>query len=108
MILEKQNLIPSPFHGSIPNIYVASFDPTTKKHAYTLIKKLRGRGIAAEGDLLGRSFKAQLKYADKNGFSHVLIVGEDEIKRETYPLKDMKTGEQQSYTIDEIMGRLKG
>ena len=46
--------------------------------------------------------KKQLKYANKNNIPYVLIVGEDEINTNCFTLKNMKNGEQEKKSIEDM------
>ena len=50
--------------------------------------------------------KKQLKYANKNNIPYVLI-GEDEINTNCFTLKNMKNGEQEKKSIDDIISKMK-
>ena len=50
---------------------------------------LRERGIYAECDVVKRSLKAQMKYADKIGAKYVLVVGDNELDEDKATLKNM-------------------
>jgi histidyl-tRNA synthetase len=45
----------------------------------------------------------QLKYADKKGIPYVLILGEEEVKKNVVKLKDLKTGKQQEVTLEQLI-----
>ena len=45
----------------------------------------------------------QLKYADKKGIPYVLILGEEEAKKNVVKLKDLKTGKQQEVTLEQLI-----
>jgi len=45
----------------------------------------------------------QLKYADKKGIPYVLILGEEEVKKNVVKLKDLKTGKQQELTLEQLI-----
>ena len=62
---------------------------------------LRTDGFYAETDLMNRSLKAQLKYANKIGARYTLVVGDDELASGTARLKDMATGETEDVTLDD-------
>jgi histidyl-tRNA synthetase len=57
-------------------------------------------------DLTGRSFKGQMRKADKENREYVILVGEDEIKNGTLLFKDMKTGQQKTLSQEEASGEL--
>jgi len=45
----------------------------------------------------------QLKYADKKGIPYVLILGEEEVKKNVVKLKDLKTGKQQEVPLEQLI-----
>ena len=45
----------------------------------------------------------QLKYADKKGIPYVLILGEKEVKKNVVKLKDLKTGGQKEFSLEEAL-----
>jgi len=49
----------------------------------------------------------QLKYADKKSIPYVVIIGPEEVEKGIVVLKDMRTGEQEKLTIDQIIKKLK-
>jgi histidyl-tRNA synthetase len=75
--------------------------------AQQLVYKLRGCNVWAETDLMDRSLKAQMKYADKKGFAFTIVLGDDEIEAGKGVLKDMRTGDQKDVSLDSIVDRLK-
>ena len=56
--------------------------------------KLRKEYFIVERDIMQRSFKAQMKYADKIGAKYLLVIGENEISTGKAKIKNMKTGEE--------------
>ena len=53
---------------------------------------MRAAGIFAERDTTGRSLKAQMKYSDKIGAKHTIIIGQDELESNTALVKNMTSG----------------
>ena len=47
-----------------------------------------------------------MSYADKKGIPYVILVGEDEIRTETFTLKNMATGEQQTVSFTELLEQI--
>jgi len=45
----------------------------------------------------------QLKYADKKGIPYVLILGEEEVKKNVVKLKNLKTGSQKEFSLEEAL-----
>jgi len=52
-----------------------------------------------EGPFAKRSLKSQLKLADRFGADRTIIFGEDEYKRGTVLVRDMKTQQQQEIKL---------
>ena len=75
-------------------VYVAAMGEEARKVGFTLTAKLRGSGIKTEFDHVGKSFKAQFKYANKIGARFVAILGDEELERGEVKLKDMETGDE--------------
>ena len=92
MVLESLGLpIGEPY---APTVYIAPMCDKARDVALTIANDLRAKGISSEFDVMDRSFKAQMKYADKLSADFVIIIGEDELKANKLAVKNMKTGEQ--------------
>ena len=99
-ILTKKDLLPQKV--SSVDIYIASIGNNAAKTAFELVSKLRNNGIAAEFDHLGRSVKAQLKYADKIGAKYSAVIGDDEVTSCKVTVKNMLTGETKEISFDDL------
>ena len=65
-----------------------------RQKAFELVNGLRKLGYAADTDHVGRSVKANFKYAGKTEAKHVLVIGENELTDGKGNLKRMADGEQ--------------
>lgn len=74
-------------------LYVASVGGAAQKEAFRMAHKLRGCGVAAACDEVGRSLNAQMKYAGKIHARFTLVLGDDELASGKGTVKNMKTGE---------------
>ena len=91
MVLEAQGIqIPKP---SPCDLYIASMGENASVFAMKLASDLRNEGFAAESDLIGRSLKAQMKYADKIDAKYSMVIGGDELAAGKAKVKNMSTGE---------------
>jgi histidyl-tRNA synthetase len=72
--------------------------------AAPIARALRARGHTVEMDVAGRSFGAQLDYADAVGAETVIIVGERDLEAGEVTIKDMRTGVQTSAPVDAVPG----
>jgi histidyl-tRNA synthetase len=71
-------------------------------------QELRRNKIPCDHDLLGRSLKAQMREADRQGARYVLVVGENEVRLGRGTLKSMSTGEQTSIELSKLVEEAKG
>ncbi len=85
-----------------PVLYIASMGKEAAKYAVGTISKLREAGLYAETDLVGRSLKAQMKYADKKKAKYTLIIGDSELECKKAQLKNMDNSEQREITLNNI------
>jgi histidyl-tRNA synthetase len=73
-----------------------------------MVKAIREAGISAELFPESGKMKKQLGYADNLGIPFVAMVGESEMIANVIALKNMKTGEQVSVTLAQLIAQLKG
>ena len=73
-------------------LYVAPMGEKESEKASSLVLSLREKGVLVETDLVGRSIKAQFKYADKIGAKYVGVIGSNELEKQVIKLKEMATG----------------
>ena len=83
-----------------PELYVASMGDAAARLAAGIVSVLRHRGICADFDVMGRSLKAQMKYADKLMARRVLIIGDSELESGRAVLKNMETGDQTEILLE--------
>lgn len=88
------------------DIYIGSIGEAGTAKAQELAFSLRGIGIRADADTVGRSVKAQMKYANKIGSKFSMIIGDDEIKNDAAVLKNMENGEKFEIILSELGKKL--
>ena len=71
------------------------------------ITNLRYDGVICELYPSNVKIKKQLDYANKKNFDFVVLIGEDEIKNDSFVLKNMSSGEQSSYKMNTIEDQIK-
>ncbi len=77
-----------------PLLYIAALGQRAQIAALGIVARLRGEGKYAESDIITRSLKAQMKYANKIGAKYTLIIGDSEIDAGKAQLRNMENGEQ--------------
>ncbi|AXG09316.1 histidine--tRNA ligase [Haloplanus rubicundus] len=78
----------------------------TRSTAARVARDLRERGHVVETDLAGRSFGAQMSYADGVNAETVVIVGERDLANGEVTVKEMTSGDQTTAPVDEFPGDL--
>ena len=99
LILRAQNAaFPQPERCAL---FVASVGDAAQKEAFRLVQSLRRSRVLCACDLLGRSLKAQMRYADRIGAKFTMVLGDEEIQKRGAKLRDMDTGETRPVALDE-------
>jgi histidine--tRNA ligase len=102
-MLMDEKLVENKEHG----VYIVYFDDT-KEYFIKTLEELRKNDIKASFDYNPKSFGAQMKKANKINAEYVLILGEDEQKENVVTLKKFSTGEQEKYSLNEVIEIVKG
>lgn len=90
-----------------PDVYIASMGDNAFMAAMKLAYTLRDEGIYAEFDHVGRSFKAQFKFADKVGARSVIVIGDSELETGEYKLKNMRDGSELTFKAENAADAVK-
>lgn len=83
-------------------IYVGSIGEEASIKAFELVNSLREEGFYAECDAVGRSVKAQMKYADKLGCRFSCILGDNELAVGKATVKNMINGETREVAFEDL------
>ncbi len=81
-------------------IYIAPTDKDSSYKVMSMVTDLRASGIHAETDVVGRSLKAQMKYADEIGARYTTVIGSDELAAGKVKVKNMSSGSVAELDID--------
>ncbi len=83
------------------DLYVAALGENASVKATEICAYLRENGFKAETDIVGRSLKAQMKYANKINARNTLIIGDGEIESGKAQIRNMENGEQTEITLSD-------
>lgn len=87
LVLESMGIeLPKPDYC---DVYVCSIGQEAEIKGFSIAAELRDSGLKTECDHMGRSVKAQLKYANKIGAAWVIIIGDEELKSGKAIVRDM-------------------
>lgn len=83
-----------------PDLFVAAADTESGLILGAMVSELRRLGCAVERDLMGRSLKAQMKYAAKIGARYTAVIGADEREKGIVILRDMSNGTERACALE--------
>jgi histidyl-tRNA synthetase len=89
-----------------PDLFVVWVGGSARDWAFSIVHRLRQKGIAVEMEGEARSLKSQMRRADKFKAVSVLIVGDDELANGRVVLRDMATKQQQEIGLERIEAEL--
>lgn len=75
--------------------------------AFLVLADLREKGIVSDCDFRDKTLKAQLRYAQKNGFKFVVIIGEQETAKNQAVLRNMEDSTQETIDLTCLPEKLK-
>lgn len=85
------------------DVYIITYGEAARAWAIENIQKIRDCGVSCTTDYAGRSFRAQMKDADRENARYCIIVGEDELASGKLTFRDMLASEEKSLSLDEII-----
>ena len=103
LILTLESLGLSVGEEEVPDLFIALLSDKAKENIMPFTMNLRQHGLSVEIDLLERSFKGQLKYANKIGAKYMIVLGDDELDTNKANIKNMATGEETPIQLNEIL-----
>ena len=100
LILAMRELGLDNIQGEKPVLYIAALGDSAMIKGLEITERMRREGKYAECDVVGRSLKAQMKYANKKGAKYTLIIGDSEVDAGVAQLRNMDSGEQTQVSLD--------
>ena len=86
----------------VVRVFIASVDPPGRAYAIKVAPVMRDLGLDVDVNVTDRGISKQLDYASKLGYEHVVILGENEFKKETLTVKTMSTGQQKEIELKDV------
>ena len=84
------------------DLFIIPLGDRACKYAVGLTDRLLNEGAKVQYDLLRRSVKAQMKYADKIGAACTMVLGDSELDAGVATIKNMKNGEQKQIALNDL------
>jgi len=108
LVMSLQESSPAESLLKKPHVYVAPLGAGMNIEAARLARELRHHDVILDlGDETFR-LKRSFETATKAGAKYILIVGENEVKANTFALKNLATGEQVAVPRAELLGKIRG
>jgi histidyl-tRNA synthetase len=108
LVMSLQESSPAESLLKKPDVYVAPLGAGMNIEAARLARELRHHDVILDlGDETFR-LKRSFETATKAGAKYILIVGENEVKANTFALKNLATGEQVAVPRAELLGKIRG
>jgi histidyl-tRNA synthetase len=107
LVLESFNLLPALPMRPAP-ILLTTFNHETTLETLRLASDLRRAAIPVEWYPKPDRLPKQFRFANRQGFFWVLVLGPDELASGSVLVKDLRTGEQQAVARGDLIAHLKG
>ena len=102
-VLNQLNLFPEDLSQGVDVVFV-NFGEKEETHILPILSQLRNKGISCEIYPDSAKMKKQMTYANNVKAHFVAIIGENEMVDNKITLKNMITGEQQTVSLEEMVG----
>jgi len=104
LLLASENLTEKPQKKLV---YLITLGDTAKSAGLKLLSRMRESEISCDTDYLNKSLKGAMRAANDAGASLVLILGDDELKKNVITVKNMSESTQKEVSMDNLIGELK-
>lgn len=101
LVMEALELFPRHIEKTVTVLFM-NFGEKEALQSLKLIKVLRTAGITAHLYPDAVKMKKQMNYAHRQDIPLVILIGEEELQKKTFVLKNMVTGVQEAHPIEEI------
>ncbi|WP_068596898.1 histidine--tRNA ligase [Vaginella massiliensis] len=102
LVMEEQNLFPSIAQNNVKVLFV-NFGDAEAPTVSQLVRDLRRCGVNSELYPEAAKMKKQMQYADKKAVEFVVMVGEEELKNKKATIKNMKSGQQNEVSFQDLI-----
>ena len=103
-IIKAMKLNKNEVKKTVTEVYVIPIN--TLKESLDIAEKLRKEGINVDVAFDKKGVSKGLDYANSLGIPYVIIIGEDELKKNKVKLKDMKSGKEQMLSNKDVIKKL--
>lgn len=105
LLAMEENGVHIPINDSI-DVYVLYISDTEKETASYLVQDLRLNGFITDTDLMSKSLKAQFKSVDRYNSKFLIVLNDEDLKKNEVVIKDNKTKEEEHVKINDLVDYL--
>lgn len=105
LVMEALALFPETVSSTVKVLFI-NFGEVEAMASMKAIKRLREYGISAELFPDHKKTIKQFNYANRRNIPYVVLLGESELNSDMFTLKNMKTGDQELLSFEELLKRL--
>ncbi len=101
-VMEELKLFPEEVHTGTQVLFFNLGDAESKS-VFSIMQQLRTNNIRCELYHETSKFDKQFKYAEKKNIPYVIIIGSKELQEKAAVIKDLRSGNQQTIPIDNLV-----
>ncbi|SFR74785.1 histidine--tRNA ligase [Maribacter stanieri] len=101
LVLEDLDLFPEAIDQSL-QVLCVNFGEKEAMAALKLVCQLRKSGVKADIYPSSAKMQKQMKYANNRNVPYVILIGEQELSKNSFIVKNMKEGSQEEYSLTKV------
>ena len=105
LILEELKLFPNELNTSKSFLFL-NFGLENLDTLLSYVDRLREKNIICELYPSDVKIKKQMDYANQKGIDYVIIIGQEELRSNNFKLKDMKSGDESTININNLLSEI--
>jgi len=105
LVMEELNLFPDTIDQSL-QVLCLNFGDKEGLAALKLVSQLREQGVKTDLYPTATKVQKQFKYADRRNVPYVIVLGEKELNEGNFILKNMTSGAQTTFSLDDDLTEL--
>lgn len=91
---------------SVVKVFVIPIGVSLEK-VWPVVMELRREGVATDVYFSAKSISKGLEFANSYGIPYVLLIGEEELKKEKVKLKDMGSGKEEMLLVNDVVKKVR-
>lgn len=105
LFLRAHKLLPE--LPSKTEVYIIPIGDSVIERTKKLADRFREEQVKVELDISNRKMDKQIKTASKKGITYILFVGDEELEKELYSLKNITTGKDRTLSFERVVAAVK-